>query len=182
MERTDILELMSTLKLYGMRAAYDEVMTTGIKRRHEPPRIVGDLLSAEIAEKQARSIKYQLTLAKLPLAKDIDDFDFTGTPINEALIRDLASGSPEAGRRQPGMQPLRQRTSLQANPSEYQTAIAKERDQRLRLARDLLLADDLSGRVHHAHAAQFQRHVDCGKILHGCPSSMLGADPFGPRS
>jgi len=93
MERTDVLELMSTLKLYGMRAAYDEVMTTGIKRRHEPPRIVGDLLSAEIAEKQARSIKYQLTIAKLPLAKDIDDFDFTGTPINEGLIRDLAGGA-----------------------------------------------------------------------------------------
>src|ERR1700730_17770130 len=93
MERTKILELMSRLKLYGMRAAYDEVMTTGIKRRHEPPRIVGDLLSAEIAEKQARSIKYQLTIAKLPLAKDIDDFDFTGTPINEALVRELASGA-----------------------------------------------------------------------------------------
>ena len=29
MERTDILELMSTLKLFGMRAAYDEVMATG---------------------------------------------------------------------------------------------------------------------------------------------------------
>src|SRR3954462_864518 len=84
---------MARLKLYGMRAAYDEVLTTGIKRRHEPPRIVGDLLSAEIAEKQARSIKYQLTIAKLPLAKDIGDFDFTGTPINEALIRDLASGA-----------------------------------------------------------------------------------------
>jgi DNA replication protein DnaC len=93
MERTDVLELMSTLKLYGMRAAYDEVMTTGIKRRHEPARIVGDLLSAEIAEKQARSIKYQLTIAKLPLAKDIDDFDFADTPVNEALIRDLASGA-----------------------------------------------------------------------------------------
>jgi hypothetical protein len=93
MERTDILELMATLKLFGMRAAYDEVMATGIKRRHEPPRIVGDLLSAEIAEKQARSIKYQLTIAKLPLAKDIDEFDFVGTPVNEALVRDLASGS-----------------------------------------------------------------------------------------
>jgi hypothetical protein len=91
MERTDILELMSALKLYGMRAAYDEVMTTGIKRRHQPPRIIGDLLSAEIAEKQARSIKYQLTIAKLPLAKDLDDFDFTDTPINQTLIRDLAS-------------------------------------------------------------------------------------------
>jgi len=93
MERTAILELMSMLKLYGMRAAYDEVMTTGIKRRHEPPRIVGDLLSAEIAEKQARSIKYQLTIAKLPLAKDIEEFDFAGTPVNEALVRDLAGGS-----------------------------------------------------------------------------------------
>ena len=92
MERTDVLELMSRLKLYGMRAAYDEVMTTAIKRRHEPSRIVGDLLAAEIAEKQARSIKYQLTIAKLPLAKDIDDFDFTGTPVNQAQIRDLASG------------------------------------------------------------------------------------------
>jgi DNA replication protein DnaC len=92
MERADILELMTRLKLYGMRAAYDEVMTTGIKRRHEPARIVGELLSAEIAEKQARSIKYQMTIAKLPLAKEIDDFDFTGTPINQALIRDLASG------------------------------------------------------------------------------------------
>ena len=35
MERTDILELMSTLKLFGMRAAYDEVMASGIKRRKE---------------------------------------------------------------------------------------------------------------------------------------------------
>ena len=59
MERTQVLELMGTLKLYGMRGAYDEVMATGIKRQHEPPRIVGDLLSAEIAEKQARSIKYR---------------------------------------------------------------------------------------------------------------------------
>jgi DNA replication protein DnaC len=93
MERTQVLELMAKLKLYGMRAAYDEVMTTGIKRRHEPPRILGDLLAAEIAEKQARSIKYQLTIAKLPLAKDIDGFDFAGTPINETLIRDLAGGA-----------------------------------------------------------------------------------------
>jgi len=91
MERTEVLELMSTLKLFGMRAAYDKVMATGIKRRHEPPRIV-DLLSAGIAEKQARSIKYQLRIAKMPLAKDIDDFNFTGTPINEDLVRDLAGG------------------------------------------------------------------------------------------
>jgi DNA replication protein DnaC len=93
MDRTEVLELMTQLKLYGMRAAYDEVMTAGIKRQHAPLRILGDLLAAEIAEKRARSIKYQLTIAKLPLAKDIDDFDFTGTPVNERLIRDLADGT-----------------------------------------------------------------------------------------
>jgi DNA replication protein DnaC len=93
MDRTEVLELMVQLKLYGMRAVYDEVMATGIKRHYEPPRILGDLLAAEIAEKRARSIKYQLTIAKLSLVKDIDDFDFSGTPVNEALIRDLASGA-----------------------------------------------------------------------------------------
>lgn len=73
MERSQILDMMGTLKLFGMRSAYDEIMASGIKRQHEPPRIVGDLLQSEIAEKQARSIKYQITVAKLPLAKDIND-------------------------------------------------------------------------------------------------------------
>jgi IstB-like ATP binding protein len=31
--------------------------------------------------------------ANLPLAKDIDDFQFDGTPIHRALINDLAGGS-----------------------------------------------------------------------------------------
>ena len=59
-----------------MRGAYDEIVATAVKRQHEPQKVVGDLLGAEISEKQARSIKYQMTIAKLPLAKDIDDFDF----------------------------------------------------------------------------------------------------------
>jgi DNA replication protein DnaC len=92
MERTHILDLMGSLKLYGMRAAFDEVMSHAVKRQHEPPRVVGDLLKAEIAEKQARSIKYQLTSAKLPLAKDLPDFQFEATPINDALVKDLAGG------------------------------------------------------------------------------------------
>jgi DNA replication protein DnaC len=92
MERTEILGAMGELKLYGMKAAFDEIIATAIKRQHEPQRIVGDLLSAEISEKQARSIKYQITIAKLPLAKDIDDFAFDDAPVNEALVRDLAGG------------------------------------------------------------------------------------------
>jgi DNA replication protein DnaC len=92
MERSEILSAMSELKLYGMKTAYDEIISTAVKRQHEPQRIVGDLLTAEITEKQARSIRYQITIAKLPLAKDVDDFKFADTPINEILVRDLAAG------------------------------------------------------------------------------------------
>src|SRR5262249_31467046 len=93
MERTQLFDLMGELKLYGMKAAFDEIMATAIKRQHEPQRIAADLLAAEVSEKQARSIRYQLTIAKLPLAKDLDDFQFAGTPINETLVRDLAAST-----------------------------------------------------------------------------------------
>jgi len=89
MERTEVLDMMGEL----MKNAYDETLTTALKRKHEPQRFVGDLLKAEISEKQARSIKYQLSIAKLLLAKDIDDFAFKDTPINESLVRDLAGGA-----------------------------------------------------------------------------------------
>ena len=92
MERTDVLAMMGELKLYGMRNAYDELLATALKRQHEPQRFAGELLKAEISEKQARSIRYQLTIAKLPLAKDVDGFAFKDTPVNEALVRDLADG------------------------------------------------------------------------------------------
>lgn len=93
MDRSEILTAMAELKLYGMKVAYDEIIAAAVKRQHEPQRVVSDLLSAEISEKQARSIKYQITIAKLPLAKDVDDFTFDGTPVNEALVHDLAGGN-----------------------------------------------------------------------------------------
>jgi hypothetical protein len=90
MERSEILTTMAELKLYGMKAAFDEIITTAVKRQHEPQHVVGELLTAEITEKQARSIRYQISIAKLPLAKDIGDFAFDDRPINETLVRDLA--------------------------------------------------------------------------------------------
>ncbi len=92
MERSEILAAMGGLKLFGIKAAYDEIVATAVKRQHQPQRIVGDLLVAELSEKQARSMKYQLTVARLPFAKEIDEFAFADTPVNETLVRDLAGG------------------------------------------------------------------------------------------
>jgi len=93
MERSEILTAMGGLKLFGMKAAFDEIVAVAVKRQHEPQRIIGDLLTAELSEKQARSMKYQLTVAKLPFAKEIDEFVFADTPVNETLVRDLAGGA-----------------------------------------------------------------------------------------
>ena len=99
MERSEILEMMATLQLAGMRAAYDEIVSVGIKRQHGAEKIIGALLKAEIAAKNARSINYQLTIAKLPLAKELAGLSFEGTPINGALIEQLSTGAFLAGQR-----------------------------------------------------------------------------------
>lgn len=49
MERTQVLDMMGELKLFGMKAAYDETLATALKRQHDLQRFVGDLLRAEIS-------------------------------------------------------------------------------------------------------------------------------------
>jgi len=92
MERHEVLEMMADLKLHGMRAAYDEIVTDGIKRKWTTQRIIGALLQAETSERSARSIRYRLGIAKFPLSKTLGEFTFAETPINEALVRDLHEG------------------------------------------------------------------------------------------
>ena len=93
MERADLMAMMAELSLSGMRTVYDEVMRDGLKRQRSAQQILGDLLAAEVAEKKARSIRYQLGAARLPLARTLTEFDFTASPVNEVLVRDLHDGS-----------------------------------------------------------------------------------------
>ena len=86
MERHDVLAMMTALKLAGMRAAYDDILADGLKRRHPVQQIIGTLLQTEVADKQARSIKYQMTSAKLPTAKELADFDFLESKRNIVLV------------------------------------------------------------------------------------------------
>jgi hypothetical protein len=72
-----------------------------------PHRIVGDPLTAEISQTQARTVEYQATIAKPRWPsfsprrrRDVDDFSFDGTPINEtyAVLRHLPPGIGEQNR------------------------------------------------------------------------------------
>jgi len=93
MERSEILAMITALQLTGMRAAYDEIVTTAIKRQQGVERVIGALLKAEIVAKQARSINYQMRVAKLPVVKELANLVVEGTPINGELINQLSTGA-----------------------------------------------------------------------------------------
>ena len=91
--RDRLMEAIGTLGLYGMKATFDEILAAGIKSRATPDKILCDLLEAEMAERQVRSIRYRMSLAKFPVDKDLDRFDFTVSPVNEMQVRHLYDGS-----------------------------------------------------------------------------------------
>jgi DNA replication protein DnaC len=93
MERHEVLALMMELHLAGMRAVFDEVLRDATRRERSFLDLLGDLLKAELAQKKARTISYQIGAAHLPVAKELTEFVFAKSPVNETLVRDLHSGS-----------------------------------------------------------------------------------------
>ncbi|WP_419737606.1 IS21-like element helper ATPase IstB [Ruegeria sp.] len=90
--RKEILELARQLKLPGIVNCFDEVMQAAAKNNWRPQQVVAELLTAELAEKTARSIRYQMGAAKFPVCKSLPEFDFTVSPVNEEVVRNLHDG------------------------------------------------------------------------------------------
>jgi DNA replication protein DnaC len=99
MRRHELITAMGELRLRGMAAAFDEAVVRGVRQRHTIEEILGELLRAEAAERQSRSIRYRLGIAGLPEMKDLDGFRFELSPVNEPLVRSLHQGAFLAQRR-----------------------------------------------------------------------------------
>ncbi len=91
--RERLMAAIGSLGLYGMKATFDEILAAGIKSRATPDKILCDLLEAEMEERKVRSIRYRMSLAKFPVDKALDQFDFTASPVNEMQVRHLHEGS-----------------------------------------------------------------------------------------
>ena len=92
MVREAIFSHLRDLKLSGMLAVYDEVLEEGRRSRSTADKTLLRLLTAESAERRARSHNYRLGQARFPSIKELDSFEFTDTPINEAQVRHLHEG------------------------------------------------------------------------------------------
>ena len=86
MQRHELIEKMRELKLFGMVAAFDEIVTQGIRRKHTVHEILMNLCKAEAAERKARSIRYQMSIAKFPVLKDLDTFNSSFAPLRGQLL------------------------------------------------------------------------------------------------
>ena len=67
MQRHDMIDTMRGLGLKGMAAAFDEAVTTGLQRKRTTMEILTDLLRAEATHRDAASIRYRMTAARLPV-------------------------------------------------------------------------------------------------------------------
>ena len=52
----------------------------------------GERATGPSAALNARSIKDRMTVARMPFAKEVDEFAFDDAAVNETLVRDLAGG------------------------------------------------------------------------------------------
>ena len=84
-----IVIMLRELKMHGMANAVPELAQQASPAFDAAQPILSQLLKAEAAEREVRSVSYQLKLARFPVYRDLAGFDFGQSEVNEALVRQL---------------------------------------------------------------------------------------------
>jgi DNA replication protein DnaC len=87
-----VVVMLRGLKMYGMAQAVDDLIEQGAPAFDAAVPILSQLLKAEVAEREVRSIAYQMKAARFPAYKDMAGFDFASSEVNEAMVRQLHRG------------------------------------------------------------------------------------------
>lgn len=84
-----IVIMLRSLKMYGMAQAVEDLIEQCAPAFEAAIPILSQLLKAELAEREVRSIAYHMKAARFPAYKDLSGFDFAASEINEATVRAL---------------------------------------------------------------------------------------------
>ena len=90
---TDRLAQLNALHLYGMATAWSELLAEGPRRPVQPEVWMDRLIEAEHADRQVRSLRYQLKAARFPVHRDLTGIDWAETPLPKADIETLATAA-----------------------------------------------------------------------------------------
>ena len=89
----DLVQQLKSLNLKGMATALHEMLAERTRLPAAPEAWLGRLIDAEQADRQARSLRYQLAVARFPTHRDFTTFDWTETPLDRDKVRQLAGGA-----------------------------------------------------------------------------------------
>lgn len=87
----EIISRLKALKLHGMAQSWSEMAAQARLAEFDPERFMTQLLKSETAEREVRSIAYQMTAARFPAHRDFNGFDFAQAQVDEGLLRQLQS-------------------------------------------------------------------------------------------
>ena len=80
---------LKSLKLYGMADAMAELAEQGAPAFQQSGELLDKLIKAEVAEREVRSINYQMRIARFPAYRDLSGFEFADASVNVAQINTL---------------------------------------------------------------------------------------------
>lgn len=84
-----MITTLKSLKLFGMADTIGNLAEQGAPAYQQVVPILETLLKAEVAEREVRSINYQMKAARFPAYRDLAGFDFAQSSVDEALVRSL---------------------------------------------------------------------------------------------
>jgi DNA replication protein DnaC len=84
-----MITTLKSLKLFGMAETIGNLADQGAPAYQQAVPVLQTLLKAEVAEREVRSINYQMKAARFPAYRDLAGFDFAQSNADEALIRSL---------------------------------------------------------------------------------------------
>lgn len=89
MKADAMITTLKTLKLFGMADTIADMTTQAAPAYQQALPVLESLIKAEVAEREVRSINYQMKVAKFPAYRDLAGFDFSESATDEALVRSL---------------------------------------------------------------------------------------------
>jgi DNA replication protein DnaC len=89
MNENTLISTLRSLKLYGMAQTIEELNQQASPAYLQSIPLLETLMAAEIAERDVRSINYQMKTAKFPAYRDLAGFDFAQSEVDEPLIQAL---------------------------------------------------------------------------------------------
>ncbi|MFY9327604.1 MAG: IS21-like element helper ATPase IstB [Georgfuchsia sp.] len=87
----DVTIELKGLRLHGMANAWTDLMAQETATTASSKWLVEHLLEAETTDRAVRSVTHQMNAAKFPVHRDLAGFDFDVSPVDQHLVKELAT-------------------------------------------------------------------------------------------